>query len=101
MNSFSNSWARGPAWSGRLLVTEEIEGSNPFGPAFARHSGLRRAKPVGAREGGLRSAEALAKASFASSELRRGKPAYVLHLYPAVCRWWILPRLYKQPPRAN
>lgn len=28
-----NNWARGPAWSGRLLVTEEIEGSNPFGPA--------------------------------------------------------------------
>ncbi len=26
-------WARGPAWSGRLPVTEKIEGSNPFGPA--------------------------------------------------------------------
>lgn len=27
-------WVRGPAWSGRLPVTQEIGGSNPLGPAM-------------------------------------------------------------------
>ena len=30
---FIVKWARGPVWSGRLPVTEKIEGSSPFGPA--------------------------------------------------------------------
>lgn len=44
-NSREKPWERGPVWSGRLPVTQEIEGSNPFVPAMGNRGSEAQIHP--------------------------------------------------------